>query len=58
MSEQSNKPTEPIDNEERLEYRILCNSEHFLVLHPRPKHKKKREGEKEPRKKGRLLVKK
>jgi len=57
MSEQSNKPTEPIDNADKLEYRVLCNSEHFLVLSPR-RPMKKREGEKEPRKKGRLLVKK
>lgn len=53
------QPEPHIDFEDRLEYRILCNSEHFLVLNPnRPKPKGKREGEKEPRRRGKLLIRK
>lgn len=51
------QPEPHIDFEDKLEYRILCNSEHFLVINPR-RPRKKKEGEREPRRKGMLLVKK
>ncbi|MCR5358281.1 MAG: hypothetical protein K6E55_00165 [Thermoguttaceae bacterium] len=48
-------PTEPSDHSQALTYRILCNSEHFLVINPSRKPKKKLEGERKkevgPRKK-------
>ena len=47
--------------QQQLEYRIVCNSEHFVVLNPvkrKPESKKNGEGEQKPRKTGTILIRK
>ena len=45
-----------VDIEDRLEYRIICNSEHFVVVNPAKRVKKKKQKVAEPRRKGKLLL--